>query len=725
MSSISDNLENAFRQHRVVFWYDEMGDSREQYDEVNIPEVEKVEVKNNAFAVKYQVLRQERDKKFLLYFPYKRPENDDNWLLDIELSNFVFDTEQSALLLQEMGLDYIYKDLVQDHIAFFGARDRRQRFMNLFNSTDSIRILKYKMLSVVFDTDNYDLQTLVQAYANSYFTNLQKLNDNLANYNLKTFIWSEIRDKYRYEGEGQNIYEFVIEVFENSFPLTQKSGLTSDARLILSSWRDSFTMRESYQKISAEIADILNIEELLQTAELKDIVEDELFELTDKKIIFELVHRLQGRDISHDRFQNIIKTRESKFWFSEYKHLYRALENAYMMFELIDNARCDYDSVETAVKQYVETDYRVDYHYRKFYEHFHQSAKKNIMKSLLDNVEKAYVNKWLFDCGNAYQRLLNDKKKWHFENMMMQRNFFKDKVSPILERQKVVVIISDALRYECGVELASEINSISKFDAKLEMMIGVVPSYTQLGMAALLPHKRLSFVGESDTVLTDGLSSMGSDNREKILQYNTQRAALTMQAREFMQMKSAERRIAIRDNEILYIYSNKIDKSGDDKMTENEVFEAVRLEIEQLRELVVAATSANASRVLVTSDHGFIYQDSIVEESDYVETKFKGETFKENRRFVLGTKLINDDDAMWFKAKDLMIESDVDVLIAKGINRFRVRGAGSRFVHGGASLQETIIPLLDISKGREDTVRIVEVDIIQSHNRITTNSLPV
>jgi uncharacterized protein (TIGR02687 family) len=725
MSSISDNLENAFRQHRVVFWYDEMGDSREQYDEVNIPEVEKVEVKNNAFAVKYQVLRQERDKKFLLYFPYKRPENDDNWLLDIELSNFVFDTEQSALLLQEMGLDYIYKDLVQDHIAFFGARDRRQRFMNLFNSTDSIRILKYKMLSVVFDTDNYDLQTLVQAYANSYFTNLQKLNDNLANYNLKTFIWSEIRDKYRYEGEGQNIYEFVIEVFENSFPLTQKSGLTSDARLILSSWRDSFTMRESYQKISAEIADILNIEELLQTAELKDIVEDELFELTDKKIIFELVHRLQGRDISHDRFQNIIKARESKFWFSEYKHLYRALENAYMMFELIDNARCDYDSVETAVKQYVETDYRVDYHYRKFYEHFHQSAKKNIMKSLLDNVEKAYVNKWLFDCGNAYQRLLNDKKKWHFENMMMQRNFFKDKVSPILERQKVVVIISDALRYECGVELASEINSISKFDAKLEMMIGVVPSYTQLGMAALLPHKRLSFDGESDTVLTDGLSSMGSDNREKILQYNTQRAALTMQAREFMQMKSAERRIAIRDNEILYIYSNKIDKSGDDKMTENEVFEAVRLEIEQLRELVVAATSANASRVLVTSDHGFIYQDSIVEESDYVETKFKGETFKENRRFVLGTKLINDDDAMWFKAKDLMIESDVDVLIAKGINRFRVRGAGSRFVHGGASLQETIIPLLDISKGREDTVRIVEVDIIQSHNRITTNSLPV
>ncbi len=725
MSSINDNLNNAFRQYRVVFWYDEMGDSREQYDEVDLPDVEKSEVTNNSFAVKYKILRQKKDQKFLLYFAYKRPDNENNWLLDIELSNFVFDTEQSALRLQEMGLDYIYKDLVQEHLAFFGARDRRQQFMKLFNATDSQRILKYKMLSVVLNTDSYDLQTLVQAYANSYFANLDKLNENLESYNLKGFIWSEIKDKYKYEGAEQNIYEFVIEVFENSFSLTQKSGLTSDARLILSSWRDSITMRESFQKISAEISNILNIEDLLQDANLEDIVDDELFELTDQKIIYELVHRLQNRDISNDRFHSVIKARESKFWFSEYRHLYRALENAFILLEMVDKITFEYDSAETAIKFYKESDYKVDYHYRKFYENFHQSKKRNIIKHLLDSVEKAYVNRWLFAGGNAYQRLLNEKSEWRFDSVMMQRNFFRDKVAPILERQKVVVIISDALRYECGVELASEINSISKFDAKLDIMMSALPSYTQLGMAALLPHNRLSFDGESDTVLADGLPSMGSDGRERILQYNTQRSAITMQSREFMQMKSADRRVVIRDNEIVYIYSNKIDKAGDDKMTENEVFDAVRLEIAQLRDMVVSATSANASRVLVTSDHGFIYQDSAVEESDFVETKFKGDTFKENRRFVLGTKLVNDDAAMYFKAKDLVIDSDADVLIAKGINRFRVKGAGSRFVHGGASLQETIIPLLDITKGREETVKIVDVDIIQSHNRITTNSLPI
>ena len=55
----------------------------------------------------------------------------------------------------------------------------------------------------------------------------------------------------------------------------------------------------------------------------------------------------------------------------------------------------------------------------------------------------------------------------------------------------------------------------------------------------------------------------------------------------------------------------------------------------------------------------------------------------------------------------------------------RIRGAGSRFVHGGASLQEIVIPLVKIRKKKEDTTSQVEIDIIQSTDRITTNLLAV
>ncbi len=42
----------------------------------------------------------------------------------------------------------------------------------------------------------------------------------------------------------------------------------------------------------------------------------------------------------------------------------------------------------------------------------------------------------------------------------------------------------------------------------------------------------------------------------------------------------------------------------------------------------------------------------------------------------------------------------------------RVKGAGSRFVHGGATLQETIVPVLRVGKQREADIGKVEVQII-------------
>src|SRR5699024_8196369 len=159
---------------------------------------------------------------------------------------------------------------------------------------------------------------------------------------------------------------------------------------------------------------------------------------------------------------------ESKFWFPSYKHLYRSLENAFALFQQVGILKFDHDSPEKAVKSYADNEYKIDYFYRKFYEHFHQARKQNIIKLLIEQVEKVYVNDWLFTQGNAYQKLLNTKTNWQFNKFRMQRDFFKQKVHPILEKQKIVVVISDALRYECGVELAGEINKISKFQANLE-----------------------------------------------------------------------------------------------------------------------------------------------------------------------------------------------------------------------------------------------------------------
>ena len=129
--------------------------------------------------------------------------------------------------------------------------------------------------------------------------------------------------------------------------------------------------------------------------------------------------------------------------------------------------------------------------------------------------------------------------------------------------------------------------------------------------------------------------------------------------------------------------------------------------------------------MIITSDHGFVYQHNQLDESDFLQSNHSGDIWKENRRFVIGQNLSGDTSTSAFKGSQLGIASEVDVLIPKSINRLRVKGAGSRFVHGGASLQEIVIPVVKVTKKRQDTTSQVDIDIIKSTDRITTNILAI
>src|SRR5699024_3360496 len=111
-------------------------------------------------------------------------------------------------------------------------------------------------------------------------------------------------------------------------------------------------------------------------------------------------------------------------------------------------------------------------------------------------------------------------------------------VAPILSKgNKVFVIISDALRYECGEELHRLLNAENRFTSKLDYQVSVLPSYTQLGMAALLPHEALSF-DKKDDVLINGKSTLGLSSRERILREHSGVRAKAILAEDVMKMSS-------------------------------------------------------------------------------------------------------------------------------------------------------------------------------------------
>lgn len=109
---------------------------------------------------------------------------------------------------------------------------------------------------------------------------------------------------------------------------------------------------------------------------------------------------------------------------------------------------------------------------------------------------------------------------WKMKGVFSQSVFYTTYVYPfITNKKKVFVIISDALRYETMVELSERIAQMPRMETDLKpAMLSTLPSYTQLGMAALLPHKVLSYEKAADEVFADGISTKGTEARSKVLQ---------------------------------------------------------------------------------------------------------------------------------------------------------------------------------------------------------------
>src|SRR5699024_8724902 len=68
---------------------------------------------------------------------------------------------------------------------------------------------------------------------------------------------------------------------------------------------------------------------------------------------------------------------------------------------------------------------------------------------------------------------------------------------------------------------------------------------------------------------------------------------------------------------------------------------------------------------------------------------------------------------------------DVDIQIPKSIHRIPQPGAGTRYVHGGASLPAIVVPVITVNKNRKSDVRPVNVDLMPETDKITTGQLAV
>lgn len=735
---IEQALTKLFENHRIVFWYDVKNELYADFKALTLPDVEKLELNNNEYGIKYKILREQVKDKFLLYRAGAQPADQDNWLLDVQLAHTEFRTDQVALWLADLELGFEFTKVVQEHVKFFQAIKRKYDLKAILKSDDTIGIIRLKMLALCVNSDpriDSALENLLQELAKGRDEKMKLV----TNCNLHDFFWEQMTYHYGYKSDEPSIRDFAIELFKSCYAmnianLSDKVKLNSDALVFLKRWKDSRLYEESFETLSNEYADILDIEQDLAARDFKDLITLDYFLLIDKKIISDLVQAVILRTVSIDAVTDWIRQRSQSHWYSKYKDLYEAINYATQFIHSLSETNFEMNSLSDGVQFYSSSWYKLDQFYRKYIYHTRMSGQMSVLAVLSEQIENLYANSYLLKLGDNFQTFVDKSAKWEAGSILKQNDFFKEKVQPFLSKKnKVCVIISDAMRYEIGDELLKLIRQENRYSADIEPMLSMLPSYTQLGMAALLPNKELA-IGDNakGIVLVDGQSSQGTVNRSKILAQSIQRAAACKVA-EFMAMNREEQRTLVCEHDVIYIYHNHIDAIGDKRDSEERVFEAVEKTLQEIIDLIKKLTGANANNLLVTSDHGFIYQNRPIAESDFiVESDFsnvivEGEHILfQDRRFVFGKNLINMAGLHKFTSAQLDLVGEVEVQIAKSINRLRLSGSGSRFVHGGASLQEVVIPVIMINKKRKDDISVVEVDILHgASSMITSGQLAV
>ena len=736
LKQIIDRLNTEFtgETRKLVFWYDDKAEFAEDMDSVEIQNAKVYRLEpDNQFYTKYFLERQDTEANYLIYAPFPKPEVKDNHLEDTMLYSKRFFADRASLLSVDLGIEEKYKPIIEKHIKFFGNKERTQRFYDLEIENFNEENILVGLLSAVCKTRTCSFEEVLRIVITDSDVENNKYLEEMEKYELLGAFWKLCEQHIGYIDINPSLERLIVTLFvtytdrymQIDVPQAWRSFVSMKQGNIiafLDNLMNSVLYRKEYDKLSDYVAKGLHIEECLSKVDAEGILHCDTFMYFDQIILKWIVDRLVSEDMGarlDDMSIVQLCDMRSKMHFGEkYKNAYNMLENAYAVVNAADYS--GNNDMRTMVKNYQEEDYLIDTAYRKFYYYYDCIDNTQGYEQLQTLVENIYTNVYMNNLLPRWNQGFIGEDG--LSVLPLQRNFYNGFVNQTKER--TVVIISDAMRYEVGKELYDRLSDDARCSAKMSAMMSTLPSYTRLGMAALLPHKTLVLRDDYEVYADDVLCN-DLVGRQTVLQNHCKDSAC-VQFDDIKNLKVAALREILTGKQVVYVYHNQIDARGDKVNTEDEVFVACEEAIKEVMDLIHRiATSANTYRFIVTSDHGFIYKRDKIAESD----KIGGVNNKKawiNRRYIVSKDTIKEDGVQNIGLGYVLgYEDDKVVTFPISSNVFKVSGGGQNYVHGGSSPQEMIIPVIDIKmeKGHMETkqVQISLVSMIQKITNLITS----
>lgn len=725
--------EKANKERAIVFWYDPQ-------KQVNIDELKAqldgIEVRHlthrNFFQLKVELEIQQTTDSYLIYSDAPRPNDKDNMLLDILSYGSEFKADETAILSEDLQVsDYVLRPVMEQYPLFFDSQERKRKLAKILPENSGEYQFELSMMAVLVKASVPDIRVIArQLLINGlHIEDNDFLNKLKRNFSLERSF--EIIGRYfgvLLESSQEPLVELlnvlIYQHFKRQVNFTFEEWdkqWTSSSPNVCALFIEEWLQHSDRSVLEGQIKEWekkYNVRDQLVSQDIENYSSAETFPVIDVFIIEKCIDELYHQTINVDDRLLLIDHRLRTHWGAKgkLKSLYETLYEAVRMEKLksvIHRLHQEIDYYEGYAKHL----YEVDQAYRHFMYHFVHLDTKDMLEEIASRLTNWYENEYLRRIAEEANFKLKDG---YVSKLMPQRTFFTEKIRPILEKEntRVFVIISDALRYEAGYELHEKLTERENGSSNIKPLAASYPTYTQLGMASLLPHRELE-VDEKGVVYADGKSTKGMDSRLKILKtVEPQTEALKLN--DLLNMKSSEAEQLLRGKRLVYLYHDRIDAHGDSSKTEHETYEAVDNAIQDLHYAVDRLSRLQAKRIFITADHGFLFQFKKIEEHGKIPA-VDGKVIDGSRRFAVGHELSLPDGAIKLTERQTPLKN-VEVVLGKSLNRFKT-GGGLQFIHGGALPQEAVVPLIEYR--RIDKAQPIDLAVAMVNKVITNYRVPI
>ncbi|TIL82952.1 MAG: PglZ domain-containing protein [Mesorhizobium sp.] len=462
-------------------------------------------------------------------------------------------------------------------------------------------------------------------------------------------------------------------------------------------------------------------------AGIVDLGVRDTFPFEERTFLAGAVNTLIAEDI--DEARGIVSRHASSVWRSkgESQAQWGLIESGLKLVEgcedadreLAENAR----SLDMLIGHYSTSLREVDRLHREFEQAVADYIPSDTSLSVaVDHCRKRYA-KLIEKVQSLFAKQL-ETSGWPPQGRLSNRDVFDTVVEPMLKEsgRRVALIMVDALRYELGVALHRQLAETEQ--AEIKAVCAQLPTVTPVGMASLLPGAgaglRLIKDGDGFHVTLNESKMASVANRMEVVRARFGDRFMESQLTSFVRSKSE----LPKSVELLVLRTVDIDAHLENAPSETlTTLNLIHQSLKSIRQGVHRLKNEHFSDVIIATDHGFMLNAHA--EAGDVCSKPSGSWTVVHDRALLGE---GEADAANFVLTAEKAGVRGDFAKVGGPRSLAPYRKGLLYFHGGASLQEAVVPLITVRLKQVKQPQIAAAKVVLSYKngaRRVTTRLPV